>query len=49
LLEVPQDHSSFIAAYRLLKFVQNFAPIFEPSVPQISLLREFVGGSGFKY
>lgn len=49
LLEVPQDHPSFSAAYRLLKFVQNFAPIFEPSVPQISLLREFVGGSGFKY
>jgi uridine kinase len=49
LLEVPQDHPSFSSAYRLLKFVQNFVPIFEPSVPQISLLREFVGGSGFKY
>lgn len=49
LLEVPQDHSSFSTAYRLLKFVQNFTPIFEPSVPQISLLREFIGGSGFKY
>jgi uridine kinase len=49
LLEVPQDHPSFSAAYRLLKFVQNFAPIFETSVPQISLLREFIGGSGFKY
>lgn len=49
LMEVPQDHPSFSAAYRLLKFVQNFAPIFETSVPQISLLREFIGGSGFKY
>lgn len=49
LMEVPQDRPSFSTAYRLLKFVQNFAPIFEPSVPQISLLREFVGGSGFKY
>ena len=49
LLEVPQDHPSFSEAYRLLKFVQNFVPIFEPSVPQISLLREFIGGSGFKY
>jgi len=49
LLEVPQDHPSFSAAYRLLKFVQNFAPIFEHSVPEISLLREFIGGSGFKY
>lgn len=49
LLEVPQAHTSFSEAYRLLKFVQNFVPIFEPSVPQISLLREFIGGSGFKY
>jgi uridine kinase len=49
LLEVPQDHPSFGDAYRLLKFVQNFVPIFEQSVPQISLLREFVGGSAFKY
>ena len=49
LLEVPQDNPSFSAAYRLLKFVQNFAPIFEANVPQISLLREFIGGSGFKY
>jgi uridine kinase len=49
LLEVPQDHPSFGDAYRLLKFVQNFVPIFEQLVPQISLLREFVGGSGFKY
>jgi len=49
LLEVPQDRPSFSAAYRLLKFVQNFAPIIEASVPQISLLREFIGGSGFKY
>ena len=49
LLEVPQNHASFGTAYRLLKFVQNFTPIFETSVPQISLLREFIGGSGFKY
>ena len=49
LLEVPQDHESFGEAYRLLQFVQTFVPIFEQSVPQISLLREFVGGSAFKY
>lgn len=49
LLEVPQDHPSFRDAYRLLKFVQMFAPIFEQAVPQISILREFIGGSAFKY
>lgn len=49
LLEVPQDHPSFVDAYRLLKFIQYFVPMFDEAVPQISILREFVGGSGFKY
>jgi uridine kinase len=49
LLEVPQDHPSFVDAYRLLKFVQYFVPMFEEAVPQISILREFIGGSAFKY
>jgi uridine kinase len=49
LLEVPQDDPAFVEAYRLLQFVQTFVPIFEQSVPQISILREFVGGSAFKY
>ncbi len=49
LLEVPQDHPSFVDAYRLLKFVSHFVPIFDESVPQISILREFIGGSAFKY
>lgn len=49
LLEVPQDHPSFVDAYRLLKFVSLFVPIFDESVPQISILREFIGGSAFKY
>jgi uridine kinase len=49
LLEVPQDHPSFVDAYRLLKFVDNFFPIFDENVPQISILREFMGRSFFKY
>jgi uridine kinase len=49
LLEVPQDHASFLQAYRLLKFMQLFVPIFDEQVPQISILREFIGGSAFKY
>ncbi|HQP37534.1 MAG TPA: hypothetical protein PLI95_20255, partial [Polyangiaceae bacterium] len=49
LLEVPQDHPSFVDAYRLLKFVQYFVPMFDEAVPQISILREFIGGSAFKY
>jgi uridine kinase len=49
LLEVPQDHPSFVDAYRLLSFVQHFVPMFDEKVPQISILREFLGGSAFTY
>ena len=49
LLEVPQDHPSFVDAYRLLSFVQHFVPMFDEKVPQISILREFIGGSAFSY
>lgn len=49
LLEVPQDHASFVDAYRLLRFMQHFVPMFDEKVPQISILREFVGGSAFSY
>jgi len=49
LLEVPRDSSSFVDAYRLLRFVQHFVPMFDEPVPQISILREFVGGSAFNY
>ena len=36
-------------AYRLLRFVQHFVPMFDETVPQISILREFLGGSAFSY
>ena len=49
LLEVPRDSPSFVDAYRLLHFVQNFVPMFDETVPRISILREFVGGSAFEY
>ena len=49
LLEVPQDNPSFVDAYRLLRFVENFVPMFDEKVPQISILREFIGGSAFSY
>ncbi len=49
LLEVPQESPAFVDAYRLLKFVDHFLPIFDENVPQISILREFIGKSFFKY
>jgi uridine kinase len=47
LLEVPREHPAYTEAYRLLKFLSWFVPIFQDDVPQTSLLREFIGGSAF--
>ncbi|MFH1131648.1 MAG: nucleoside kinase [Pseudomonadota bacterium] len=49
LLEIPQNDPAFATAYRLLKFSRYFVPIFDESIPQTSLLREFIGGSYFDY
>jgi len=49
LLEVSREHPSRIEAYRLLKFLELFTPVFPDAVPQNSVLREFIGGSGFTY
>jgi uridine kinase len=48
LLQVPRSSESYPEAFRLLKFLALFVPIFPDEVPQISLLREFIGGSSFK-
>jgi uridine kinase len=47
LLEVPREHPSYTEAYRLLKFLAWFVPVYPDGVPHTSLLREFVGGSEF--
>jgi uridine kinase len=49
LLEVPTDDDTFGEAYRLLQFIRMFAPIFPDEIPRTSILREFIGGSGFEY
>ena len=36
-------------AKRLLKFLDNFIPIDPAEIPPTSLLREFIGGSSFRY
>lgn len=33
----------------MLKFLDNFIPISPEEIPPTSLLREFIGGSSFKY
>jgi uridine kinase len=49
LLQVPRESSAYPEAFRLLKFLSLFVPIFPDEVPQTSLLREFIGGSSFDY
>ena len=48
LLEVPRDHPSRVRAYELLKFLELFVPVFSEAIPANSVLREFIGGSGFR-
>lgn len=48
LLEVPREHPAYTEAYRLLKFLSWFVPVFQDDVPHTSLLREFIGGSAFE-
>ncbi|MEG1645177.1 MAG: nucleoside kinase [Alistipes sp.] len=49
LREVPNTVIEYSEARRLLKFLDNFIPIPPAEIPPTSLLREFIGGSSFKY
>lgn len=46
---VPESCEEHSEAYRLLKFLRYFRPIPNDDIPPTSLLREFLGGSSFKY
>lgn len=50
LLEaVPSDAPEYEEAFRLRQLVGFFEPIPDKEIPTVSLLREFLGGSGFQY
>ena len=49
LREVPQNCVEYSEARRLLRFLDYFVPITDWEIPPTSLLREFVGGSSFRY
>jgi uridine kinase len=49
LLEVPPDHPAYPTAHRLRYLVDSFVSIHPEHVPPTSLVREFIGGSGFEY
>ncbi|MGN0048076.1 MAG: nucleoside kinase [Bacteroides sp.] len=49
LSSVPDSCPEYAEAYRLLKFIKYFTPVQDKEIPPTSLLREFLGGSSFKY
>lgn len=49
LMQVPRTVPEYSEAYRLLKFLGYFNYITDRELPPTSLLREFVGGSSFRY
>ena len=49
LREVSDTEPEYGEVRRLLKFLDNFIPISPDEIPPTSVLREFIGGSSFKY
>lgn len=49
LAEVPKYCDEYTEAHRMIKFLNYFVPIHDREIPPTSLLREFVGGSSFRY
>lgn len=49
LEQVKENRPEYSEAYRLNKFLQYFETIPDDDLPPTSLLREFLGGSSFKY
>lgn len=47
LFSVPEDDEMYPEAIRLINFLKNFLPIPSDEVPKDSVLREFIGRSGF--
>jgi uridine kinase len=49
LAEVPKFCEEYTETHRLLKFLNFFVSIHDREIPPTSLLREFLGGSSFRY
>jgi uridine kinase len=49
LKALPENQAEFCESNRLLKFLSYFKPIDDMEIPPTSLIREFLGGSSFKY
>lgn len=48
LFGIPKDVPEYAEAKRLLKFLDYFLGVSSENIPHNSMIREFVGGSGFK-
>ena len=46
---VPRNCKEYAEAHRLLKFIHYFIPVSDKEIPPTSIMREFLGGSSFKY
>ena len=49
LRKVPNNCPEYSEAHRLLKFLSSFTSLQDKELPPTSLLREFLGGSSFRY
>ena len=49
LASVPKNCPEYAEAHRLLKFIHFFIPVSDKEIPPTSIMREFLGGSSFKY
>lgn len=49
LFNVPKDSPEYLEAKRLIKFLDYFLGISSESIPDNSLVREFIGGSYFRH
>ena len=49
LYKVPNTVPEYGEARRLLKLLDNFLEIGAEEIPPTSILREFIGGSSFRY
>ena len=49
LASVQKNCPEYSEAHRLLKFLHFFLPVSDKEIPPTSIMREFVGGSSFKY
>ena len=49
LMRIKPSHPEYAEARRLTDFLINFLPVDSRAVPRTSILREYIGGSSFRY